>query len=611
MTKWMTSRQWAVTLGLVLLVALAITGLFLTRDSTAPSQAKFRRAQPVDEKPLQTARAMATLASDRQEQRYARQAVNLADHEVDLAFNSAMRYAEEHPPQPTPQTKELFARASKAETQLKADQDRIDQLKKQLAAAPASRQDAIQQRIDVTHAQLELDEDESEDAKNKLMRSGADPLGRIRRQFARHEAAQHQDDANHPQDIGNNAGSNYQTGHFVGQFRNWYAIHGKLIQLKQARDEASQTAAALDQTHDSLEQTLKGKEAPQQPQPVTGQTDSADDASAEKTKAAIVSLRQLSSEQKDLVDLDKRTQDEQELASVYDNWIVLSQSYQRAAVHDMVRSALWILLLVLAAYIAGRAIDRFTSEQIQENTRLRPLRLIFRFAIQVLAALLILLVIFGAPAQLSTIIGLATAAITLALKDFILAFLGWFVLIGRNGIRVGDWVEIKGVMGEVAEISLMRTVLLESGNWTDTGHPTGRKVTFMNGYAIEGHYFNFSTTGQWLWDEIQILVPADQSPYPMIDTIQKLVTKETETNAQAAEQEWQRATGHYRVMNPVSAAPAVHLKPTGPGVEIHIRYITHANERSVVRARLYQGLAELLHGRDVQQDKPANIPVTK
>ena len=182
------------------------------------------------------------------------------------------------------------------------------------------------------------------------------------------------------------------------------------------------------------------------------------------------------------------------------------------------------------------------------------------------------------------------------------------MLIGRNGIRVGDWVEIKGVMGEVAEISLMRTVLLESGNWTDTGHPTGRKVTFMNGYAIEGHYFNFSTTGQWLWDEIEILVSADQNPYYMIDAIQKLVTKETETNARIAEQEWQRATGHDRVMNTVSAAPAVHLKPTGPGVEIHIRYITHANERSAVRARLYQGLAELLHGLDTQRDKLSNAP---
>ena len=83
---------------------------------------------------------------------------------------------------------------------------------------------------------------------------------------------------------------------------------------------------------------------------------------------------------------------------------------------------------------------------------------------------------------------------------------------GRNGIRVGDWVEINGVGGEVVEISLLRTTLLETGNWTDSGHPTGRKVTFVNSFAIEGHYFNFSTSGQWLWDELTVSVRAARIP---------------------------------------------------------------------------------------------------
>ena len=71
-------------------------------------------------------------------------------------------------------------------------------------------------------------------------------------------------------------------------------------------------------------------------------------------------------------------------------------------------------------------------------------------------------------------------------------------------MRVGDWVEIQGVGGEVIEVGIFNTVLLEMGNWTNTGHPTGRRVSFMNGYAVDGHYFNFSTAGQWLWDELQV-----------------------------------------------------------------------------------------------------------
>jgi small-conductance mechanosensitive channel len=217
-----------------------------------------------------------------------------------------------------------------------------------------------------------------------------------------------------------------------------------------------------------------------------------------------------------------------------------------------------------------------------------------RFSVQLIGVLLILLVIFGAPTQTPTIIGLATAGVTVALKDFIVAFVGWFVLIGRNGVRVGDWVEINGVAGEVVEVTLMRTTLLETGNWTDTGHPTGRKVTFMNSYAIEGHYFNFSTAGQWLWDEIQLTIPADRDPYPILDAIQKVVAQETEANVQAAEQEWQRATSRYLVHS-ISAAPDVNLRPTGSGVDLHVRYITRAHERFAMRARIYQALVDLLH----------------
>ena len=116
------------------------------------------------------------------------------------------------------------------------------------------------------------------------------------------------------------------------------------------------------------------------------------------------------------------------------------------------------------------------------------------------------------PRETPTILGLATAAFTIALQDFILAFLGWFVLIGKNGIHVGDWVEINGVGGEVTEVGLFSTTLLETGTIADRGLPTGRRITFMNGFAIRGQYFNFSTTGQWMWDEIHLTFQRPENP---------------------------------------------------------------------------------------------------
>ncbi len=155
-------------------------------------------------------------------------------------------------------------------------------------------------------------------------------------------------------------------------------------------------------------------------------------------------------------------------------------------------------------------------------------------------------------------------------------------------------MEIKGVRGEVIEVGLLRTVLLETDNWAAPGHPTGRQVAFVNSFAVEGYYFNFSTSGRWLWDEIQLLIPSSVDPYAIIEKISEIVTKETERNTQMAEQEWQRVTRRYGI-SPFSATPAVNVRSTKEGMEVIARYITRAQERSEVRSRLNHAVVKLIH----------------
>jgi hypothetical protein len=128
----------------------------------------------------------------------------------------------------------------------------------------------------------------------------------------------------------------------------------------------------------------------------------------------------------------------------------------------------------------------------------------------------------------------------------------------------------------------------------DAGHPTGRKVTFVNSFAIEGHYFNFSTSGQWLWDEIQIQVPNSQDPWTTAEAVRKLAADETLSNAKLAEQEWGRVTPD-SAKSGFSAEPSLSVKPSGSGVEVRVRYLTRANERHETRARLYHAVVDMLH----------------
>ncbi len=146
---------------------------------------------------------------------------------------------------------------------------------------------------------------------------------------------------------------------------------------------------------------------------------------------------------------------------------------------------------------------------------------------------------------------------------------------------------------------MFHTVLLETGNWSDAGHPTGRRVTFTNSFAIEGHYFNFSTSGQWLWDELTVVVPAGQDPYPIVNDITKQVAEATAESARQAEQEWQRAVPSQRGKT-FSGTPGVSVKPVVGGVEIAVRYITRANERFQLRANLYQAAVHLLGQKAVK-----------
>ncbi len=605
---WMKAHQWIVTLGLLTLVLAAAVGLILTRQSAQSNSGGTRARRPpiVDEQPLTTARVMATLASEWDEQRYARQALKLADHSLDVAFSYEMRQATEHPAPPTPESKKLYAQADQAAAAAKADQDRIDQLQKQVAGAKDERaRTTLQQQIDLIKAQLELDQDELADVKLDLIRSGVDRLSRIQRQFNRHEATQKEYETNNPP-TNSNSNASAAPSSALAQFSAWNGLRSKATRLQQALDEARQAGNKLRKDHETLQaqvaMEVSNKEAiAEQARSGLEAVSDDDSARASRTAKAISTLRQISADQKDLSDLDKRVQDQDDLATAYGNWIDVVKLRQSALAHAMFQSALLILLVVFGVYLADRLVDHFFVGLAVERTRLHTLRGVIRFAVQALGLALILFILFGVPDQMSTILGLAGAGLTVACKDFIMGFIGWFLLMGPNGLRVGDWVEIDGVVGEVVEIGLLRTVLLETGNWTDSGHPTGRKVAFVNSYAIEGHFFNFSTAGQWLWDELQILLPSSENPYPIIDAIQKLVSEQTQANVLAAEQEWQHSKGRYRAQ-PVSAAPAVSLRPTSSGIDVHVRYITRAGERHATKTQLYQALVELLHAR---QSDPA------
>jgi len=616
----MKFRHWTTASVLLLLIVLTVVGLLRTREQASsdsetagnPASRKLlARSAPaarrglVDQRPLQTARRMAALASTPEEQALAHQAEKVADHEVDLAFFDALRTSQENPPALSPEAKQILERKNKAAKALKDDQENIAQLTRKLAAAPEAQKDNLQDQIDVAKAQMDLDQDEFDDASEDLEQAGGDPESKIKRLKAEHDAS---DRAAQAASAVNPYEQDYRAHTMWSVFRAWKALREKKATLEQAQSEATAKAERLGQRHNALAaQVVKEQENREAAkQEAQGFAKGSKAASREESKAgaqtALDSLKQYSRDQKNLADLGRRIQDEKELSDIYANWIALVDTRQQTALHNLIECLLWILVVVLAVYMVNRLIDRLFTGMTAENKRIDTLRAMAKVAAEILGLLVIVFIVVGMPSQTTTVLGLAGAGLTVASKDVIMAFFGWFLLMGRNGIRVGDWVEIEGVGGEVIEIGLLKTVLLETGNWTDAGHPTGRQVSFVNSFAIEGHYFNFSTSGQWMWDELQLTIPGDQDPYAVVDGLQKLVAKDTEANARKAEAEWKQTATRYHVQG-FSAEPAISVRPTGSGVELRVRYITRAYERHETRKRLYEAVVALMHGKREEAKK--------
>jgi small-conductance mechanosensitive channel len=601
--KW---QRWVIT-GVLLALVLGTGAAYLaTRESSRPkakTETKSGAAQVaevplVDERPLPTARALAALAITPEEQRLAQEAARIADHEVDLAFADALRQAAEQQPAQDPKSRDLYLKMQQAQTALTDVLSRVEQVKAKIATAKPSEKDALQDQKDLLDAEQALDEDEIEDAQQELIQTGADQESAVQRQRDQHEAGEHALDQRQSQNpVAAAPAVDLSANNLAAQVRAWMWLRDKCAHIESARSQAQEVGNSLAEQHQVLQSRVHD-EKPQREETRQRAADlrkgaAAGTTSKEDKATAVNSLKHFSSDQKLVSDFDKRIRDQQELQQIYGNWLEVTASQQRAVLHLMLRSLLWILLVVVLVYFGSLVVDRVYTLAAAGKKHLLTLRAVIRFALQAVGVLLIVFVILGVPAQMPTILGLAGAGLTVALKDFIVGFFGWFVLMGRNGIRVGDWVEINGVVGEVIEIGLLRTVLLETGNWTDTGHPTGRKVAFVNSFAIEGHYFNFSTAGQWLWDELQVEVAQAENPYPLVEKIQHLVEEETRASVAQAEQEWQKSAGYRKSL---TVSPAIHLRPTAAGVEMQIRYITSANERYATRSKLYEKIVALLRG---------------
>jgi small-conductance mechanosensitive channel len=580
---------------LLMLVVLAVTlaGAFLTRGVMA--YLPFLQARRgdwtgayvplgvVDQRPWQTAATLAALAQSSEEKKLARDAERLADHEVDQAFSQSLRQAALTKPNLSGKALALQQRVNELQETINNDEAHLASLSAGAGTKPGS---AVSNGSDleIAKAQLSLDQSELADSIEDLARASGDQRIKLQQELAARQAAMKQYKHRASEDDGKTAvasAEQYKT--LAQQLSTWRSLRKRRQLIAQAQQLAGDDVAAL--TGD--DQRLKTEAANLASKPF-----------GESSSERINRLRQLSAQQNILSIVNDRLGAQQELEALYRQWGEQVELQQKIVIHLILQSLAWLAAISIMVILAGWGLQLALERIVHDVRQKQTLKTVLNLGTQLVGLLLMLLIIFGVPRQMPTILGLVTAGLTVVFQDFILAFCGWFVLMGPNGVRVKDWVEIDGVGGEVVQLGLFRTWLLETGNWTAHGHPTGRKVSFLNGYAIRGKYFNFSTVGQWMWDEIKVSVPPGTNIHPLLKGIYDATVKTTEADARMAEAEWKRVTQEDSPQ--FSAMPSVNLRPAGAGVDIVIRYITRAGVRVETRNHLFAMIVDLMQGESTE-----------
>ena len=187
--------------------------------------------------------------------------------------------------------------------------------------------------------------------------------------------------------------------------------------------------------------------------------------------------------------------------------------------------------------------------------------------------------------SIATILGLAGAAVVIALQDLCSAFAGWFVIITSRKIQVGDRIEVDGARGDVVDIQLLRTTLIEVGNWLDTDEATGRIIVIPNSFIFKSQFFNFSHVHPFIWGKVKVTLTFESPAKVARELLERIIAEETKPEFDEARRASQAMADKYGVPDAVYE-PRVTEHIGSDGVIFNLYYVCHYRKDDETRAKL-------------------------
>jgi len=245
----------------------------------------------------------------------------------------------------------------------------------------------------------------------------------------------------------------------------------------------------------------------------------------------------------------------------------------------LLTNVVFFVVLAVLLYLAMSAARKVTGRHIEDVNKRHRIRKWVGYAYVILLLLLGVGLFADALLPLGAFLAILLAALAVALQDILKSVVGWFYLNTRSGVQVGSRLEIDGVKGDVIDIALLKTTLLEVGGDLVHGlQSTGRLVTVPNWRILAANAYISAADNLFVWQELQMVVTYESDwrrAEEVLSEVAYEIHSELAPELAAAHQRMERRYAYKHGFD----TPIVYVRVADHGVELTLRYLTHVRRR--------------------------------
>jgi small-conductance mechanosensitive channel len=193
--------------------------------------------------------------------------------------------------------------------------------------------------------------------------------------------------------------------------------------------------------------------------------------------------------------------------------------------------------------------------------------------------------------RLSFAFGVVGAGVAVALQDVLASIAGAFSIGFSRLYAIGDRVQIGDTRGDVIDIGLLRTTLMETGNWVSKDLYNGRIVRIPNSTVLKGSVFNYSHGFRFLWDEIKVPLTATSDCKLAKEMLLRVAKEAIGEYLLEAQTSWKAISDNYRSVNP-PLEPTVTLVINNGSLEFTVSYVVDYTKRTAMQDQLFMKIVE-------------------